>query len=65
VKGYLKGLCKVTVLRELGFAKDAVREFSKTYAHTGCEHPFSSCFVTSIPSGDPITLEKEERWLKG
>jgi uncharacterized protein len=47
-----------TPLRELGVAKDMIRELSKVYGIPGFERPSSSCFATRIPYGEPITLEK-------
>ncbi|MCJ7664364.1 MAG: ATP-dependent sacrificial sulfur transferase LarE [Desulfobacterales bacterium] len=47
-----------TPLRELGFTKDAIREYSKAYAIPGFERPSSPCFATRIPYGEPITMEK-------
>jgi uncharacterized protein len=47
-----------TPLRELGFTKDAIREYSKAYAIPGFARSSSPCFATRIPYGEPITLEK-------
>jgi uncharacterized protein len=47
-----------TPLRELGFTKDAIREYSKAYGIPGFERSSSPCFATRIPYGEPITVEK-------
>jgi uncharacterized protein len=45
-------------LRELGFTKDTIREYSRIYEIPGSERPASPCFATRIPYGEPITVEK-------
>jgi pyridinium-3,5-biscarboxylic acid mononucleotide sulfurtransferase len=45
-------------LRDLGFTKDAIRQYSQEYTIPGFERPSSSCFATRIPYGEPITVEK-------
>jgi uncharacterized protein len=47
-----------TPLRELGFTKDAIRQYSQEYAIPGFERTSSPCFATRIPYGEPITVEK-------
>ena len=48
----------LTPLRELGFTKDAIREYSQRYGIPGFERAPAACFATRIPVGEPITLEK-------
>ena len=48
----------LTPLRELGFTKDAIREFSKMYELPGFDRPPAACFATRIPYGVSITEEK-------
>ncbi len=47
-----------TPLRELGFTRDKIREYSKAYHIPGFERPPSACFATRVPYGEPITLGK-------
>lgn len=48
----------LTPLRELGFTKDMIREFSKDNAIPGFERSPSACFATRIPFGELVTDEK-------
>jgi uncharacterized protein len=48
----------LTPLRELGFTKDMIREFSKADAIPGFERPPAACFATRIPYGESVTEEK-------
>ena len=48
----------LTPLRELGFTKDMIREFSQANAIPGFERPPSACFATRIPFGESVTEEK-------
>ena len=48
----------ITPLRELGFTKEAIREYSQRYGIPGFERAPAACFATRIPVGEPITLEK-------
>ncbi len=48
----------LTPLRELGFTKDMIREFSKADAIPGFERPPATCFATRIPYGESVTEEK-------
>jgi uncharacterized protein len=48
----------LTPLRELGFTKDMIREFSKADAIPGFERPPAACFATRIPYGELVTEEK-------
>jgi uncharacterized protein len=48
----------LTPLRELGFTKAAIREYSRMYEIPGFERPPSPCFATRVPYGEPITVEK-------
>lgn len=47
-----------TPLRELGFTKDMIREYSRAYEIPGFERFPTPCFATRIPYGEPITLGK-------
>jgi uncharacterized protein len=48
----------LTPLREFGFTKDMIREFSKADAIPGFERPPAACFATRIPYGEFVTKEK-------
>ena len=48
----------LTPLRELGFTKDAIREFSQADAIPGFDRPPAACFATRIPYGEYVTEEK-------
>jgi len=48
----------LTPLRELGFTKEAIREYSQRYGIPGFERPPAACFATRISFGEPITQEK-------
>jgi uncharacterized protein len=48
----------LTPLRELGFTKDMIREFSKADAIPGFERSPAACFATRIPYGESITGKK-------
>lgn len=45
-------------LRETGFTKEAIREYSRRYEIPGSDRPASSCFATRIPHREPLTVEK-------
>lgn len=48
----------LTPLRELGFTKDIIREFSQAHAIPGFERPPAACFATRIQYGESVTEEK-------
>lgn len=48
----------LTPLRELGFTKEAIREYSQRYGIPGFERTPAACFATRIPIGEPITRDK-------
>jgi uncharacterized protein len=48
----------LTPLREIGFTKEAIREYSQRYGIPGFERAAAACFATRIPYGEPITIEK-------
>ena len=51
-------LAVLTPLRELGFTKDMIREFSKGDDIPGFERSPAACFATRIPFGELVTKEK-------
>jgi uncharacterized protein len=48
----------LTPLRELGFTKDMIREFSQADEIPGFKRPPAACFATRIPYGESVTEEK-------